>query len=177
MRLFTAIMIPDEIKDKLQELFTPIEGVKWQSKSQMHLTLRFIGEVDEETADEVVDELRQVQIQPFDINLGHIGTFPESGKPKVIWIGIAPNKRLQELHGQLENACQDVGLEPDDRSFKPHITLGRNKSADPEKIIKYVDHQVVPDFDPIPVRDFCLFRSELTPRGAIYHIEKKYPLH
>lgn len=176
MRLFTAITIPEEIKAGLEELFVPIEGVKWQDKSQMHVTLRFIGEVDSGTADQIKNALREVEVPPFDISLSKPGTFPESGKPKVIWVGVSHSVMLNELYDQLEEACQNAGLEPDNRSFKPHITLGRNKGNATIEIRKYLDRQVVPDFGSIHVSDFCLFRSDLTPQGAIHHIEKKFLL-
>lgn len=177
MRLFTAITIPEEIKARLHELFIPIEGVKWQDKSQMHLTLRFIGEVDTGTAGKIIDEIDEVQVPPFDITLAELGTFPERGKPKVIWVGVEHSEMLHELYDRLDEACQHAGLEPDNRSFKPHITLGRNKGKATQEIRKYLAHQDVPNFDPIYVSEFCLFSSELTPKGAIYHLEKKFPLH
>ncbi|MDX1586978.1 MAG: RNA 2',3'-cyclic phosphodiesterase [Balneolaceae bacterium] len=176
MRLFTAIAVPNEIKAGLHELYTSIEGVRWQDTSQMHLTLRFIGEVTAEIAERLVSELQQVSVSPFHLELNGLGTFPESGKPKVIWVGVEPESRLQELHRQIESACQQAGLEPDNRSFTPHITLGRNKGKASKGIRDYLDRQKVPEFNPIPVTEFCLFRSELTAKGAIHHLEKKFSL-
>lgn len=176
MRLFTAITIPEHVKTKLQKLLTPIEGVKWQNKSQMHLTLRFIGEVNSGTANRLIDELEEVAVSPFEITVDQLGTFPERGKSKVIWIGVMPNENLLDLHAQLETACQNAGLEADNRPYKPHITLGRNKSDSTNEIRRYIERQTVPDFKPISVSEFCLIRSELTPKGAIYHTEKRFPL-
>jgi len=176
MRLFTAITIPDDIKAKLEELFIPIEGLKWQQKSQMHLTLRFIGEVDKRMAKTVTDELEKVKVASFLINLSRLGSFPRKGNPKVVWIGVKENSSLNDLHARIELACRDAGLEPDERSFKPHITIARNKGADGEKVRSYIENQTVPDFEPIQVTDFLLFRSELTANGAIHHIEKKFAL-
>lgn len=176
MRLFTAITIPKKVKNKLLALKKLIDGLKWQDKSQMHLTLRFIGEVDERTAATVTDELREIEFPAFEITLSDIGTFPKRGTPKVIWVGIKENSALNELQSQIEQACQKAGLEADERSYKPHITLARNKGANKEELRSYLENLTVPDFEAIKVTDFCLFRSELTSQGAIHHVERKYDL-
>ncbi|MGK7368970.1 MAG: RNA 2',3'-cyclic phosphodiesterase [Candidatus Halalkalibacterium sp. M3_1C_030] len=176
MRLFTAITIPEEVKDKLQALKKPIKGLKWQDKTQMHLTLRFIGEIDERSAQNVNRELEKVSISSFSIELARLGSFPQRGTPKVLWIGVKDNSSLNDLHARIELACRNAGLEPDERSFKPHITIARNKGADGEKVKSYLENHSTPDFEPIKVTDFYLFRSELTPQGAVHHIEKKYNL-
>lgn len=178
MRLFTAITIPEEIKAKLQDLLTPLEGVKWQEPSQMHLTLRFIGKVDEKTKREIIEQLEKIRFQPFSIKLGRAGSFPPTGRgnPKVIWVGIQENTALHKLQSQIEQACREVGLEPDERTFKPHITLGRNKSASAGKVTSFIENLIIPDFDPIHITNFYLFRSELRLDGAVHYVEEKFPL-
>ena len=178
MRLFTAITIPEEIKSKLEDLLTPVEGVKWQDRSQMHLTLRFIGEVDENTKREIIGQLEKVSFQPFSIKLDDPGSFPpkDRGNPKVIWIGIQENTALHKLQSKIEQACRDVGLEPDERTFKPHITLGRNKGADADKVRAFMEKMTIPDFEPVHITKFYLFRSKLRSDGARHYVEKDFSL-
>ncbi len=178
MRLFTAITIPEEVKTKLQDLLTPLEGVKWQDRSQMHLTMRFIGEVDEKTKREIIEQLEKIRFQPFSIKLDQAGSFPpkDRGNPKVIWVGIQENTTLHKLQSQIEEACRKVGLKPDERAFKPHITLGRNKGADAEKVRSFMEEMTIPDFKPIHISKFYLFRSELRSGGAVHHIEQQFSL-
>lgn len=175
MRLFVAIPLPEEVKMQLQQLQEPVDGLQWQRPDQYHLTLRFIGEVSDNMTRRVEDELNQVDTSPFDIQLTGLGYFPQSSIPKVIWAGVKKNKRLTELQSQVEQACQRAGLEPDNRSYQPHITLGRNKEASKTKLRSLLDRYRHIRADAIPVTSFNLYTSELIRKGAIHRIRRKYP--
>lgn len=176
MRLFVAIPLPVEVKSQLLQLQEPIDGLRWSGEDQLHLTLRFIGETDDATAKKITANLRNLEASPFRMQITGLGSFPEGSNPRIIWTGIQENEYLTELQAEIEGICREAGLEPDNHSFKPHITLGRNKSADYDKVLAFIDQYPTLDIDEISVDSFCLYRSELTAKGAVYHIEEKFHL-
>lgn len=176
MRLFVAIPLPEEVKSQLLQLQEPIDGLRWMSKDQLHLTLRFIGETNKRTAKKITANLRKLEAPPFKMEITGLGSFPEGSNPRIIWAGIKENEYLTELQADIENICREAGLEPDNRSFKPHITLGRNKNADYDKVLAFIDQYPILDMDEISVDSFNLYRSELTAKGAVYHIEESFRL-
>lgn len=176
MRLFVAIPLPEEVKSQLLQLQEPIEGLRWSGKDQLHLTLRFIGETNKRTAKKIAANLRELKAAPFRMQITGLGSFPEGSTPRVIWAGIKQNEYLKKLQADIEGVCREAGLEPDNRSFKPHITLGRNKDADPDELLAFIDQYPTLVIDGISVDSFNLYRSELTAEGAVYHIEESFLL-
>lgn len=176
MRLFVAIPLPEEVKSQLLQLQEPIDGLRWSGKDQLHLTLRFIGETDKDTANTIAAYLRELVAPPFRMEIIGLGTFPKESSPRVIWAGIKENEKLTALQADIENVCQEAGLDPDNRSFKPHITLGRNKNADPDKVFAFINQYPTLDIKEIAVNSFNLYRSELTDKGAVYHVEESFRL-
>ncbi len=176
MRLFVAIPLPEEVKAQLLQLQKPIDGLQWSDKDQLHLTLRFIGETDGATTKKIAANLRELEASPFRMQITGLGSFPQGSNPRVIWAGIKENEYLTELQADIEEICREAGLEPDNRSFKPHVTLGRNKNADPDKLLAFIDQYPILDIDEISVDSFNLYRSELTEKGAVYHIEESFRL-
>jgi 2'-5' RNA ligase len=173
-RLFVAIRPPEPVRDALMDLMEGIEGARWQNEDQLHFTLRFIGEVDRHTAQDVHAALGSIRFPLLDLAVSGLGAFNRRGRPEVVWAGIAPAEPVQALHKKVDQAIARVGIAPDRRAFHPHITLARmNSGAGP--IAEFLGRSVarVPRFT---ADAFMLVESQLTPHGAVYTDLERYPL-
>ena len=182
-RLFVAIDLPNAVKGALIALKTEIEGAKWVKAENMHLTLRFIGEVDAAGGrlTPIKDALATVKGEAFDMTLASVGRFPEGTKkpPRVLWVGIESPPALVRLYQSIEAALKGIGFAPDDRGFSAHITLaridGRSRNAPPQArssaFERFLERHVDYRSEPIHVSSFILVNSTLTPQGSIYRRE------
>jgi len=176
-RLFVAIDLPEAIKAQLRLLCTDLAGAKWVSHPQMHLTLRFIGDVDEAQQAAIQTGLATIRATPFKMGLKSVGQFPPKGKPRVLWVGIEAEAGLKELHKQVERIINAVGFAPDEHAFSPHITLARFKMPpSQENRRRYIERHQSFETGTFVVTQFILYSSQLTPSGSIYHSEGVFPL-
>ena len=174
-RLFVAIRPPDHIRDLLLAAMGGISGARWQDDGQLHLSLRFIGEIDRHQAGDVHAALGAIHHPRFEIALNGVGTFDHRGQPEIVWAGVAPHEPLRTLHKKVDQAIGRVGIEPDQRAYQPHITLARLKrsSGSVRGLLEEVGGL---RSDPFRVDAFSLYESKLTPECAIYSIIATYPL-
>lgn len=177
LRLFVAVDLPDDVRETLTAMQQGLAGAKWVSRAQLHLTLHFLGEVGEETAERIHTALASVEAEPFMMSLTGTGTFPPQGPARVLWSGVDTNPALTALHEATGNALKQTGYQPEDRPYSPHITLARFKDAPSSLMLsQYVDNHRQFHTAPFPVEQFVLYRSTLTPGGVLYHYEHIYPL-
>jgi 2'-5' RNA ligase len=174
-RLFVAIRPPREIRALLLATMGGISGARWQSDDQLHLTIRFIGEVDRHLADDVLAALGAVHHPRFEIALDGLGTFERRGQPDAVWAGIAPHEPLRALHRKVDQALARVGVAPDQRTYLPHITLARLKRG-AGTVGNLLEQSGGVASAPFTVDHFALFESNLTPEGALYTIVERFPL-
>lgn len=169
MRLFLAIDVPDHVKRSLQSIQHSGLGIRWTTPETIHLTLRFIGEVEPDIKDELLSSLKQVKGQGFEMTIDGLGYFPPRKFPKVVWAGVEENENLMELQNDIETACRNVDLvEPDKRPFKPHITIGRVNDASKKEVLSYINRHKKLRIEGIPVEEFILYESKLHPDGAVH---------
>ena len=174
-RLFVAIRPPASIRGQLLGIMGGVSGARWQNDEQLHLTLRFIGEVDGRQADDVHTALAGVRQAPFDIAVAGLGTFDRRGEPIALWAGVVPREPLNDLHKKVDQACQRAGLQPEGRAYHPHVTLARlNRSSGPVGGMMAAEGSL--HSPPFTVTAFHLYESDLTPDGPIYRIAETYPL-
>jgi 2'-5' RNA ligase len=175
IRLFVALAIPDAIAEGLARIQSGVPGARWQTRDQLHLTLRFIGDVDGRDAAAVDDALAQIAAPAFSLALRGVGEF--GGKrPHALWAGVAEKERISQLQRKIETALQRAGLPAEERKFQPHVTLARLKGAPAGRVLDYLtDHALYasPAFD---VNGFILYSSVLTPNGSLYRAERAYRL-
>lgn len=175
-RLFVAIDLPGEVKTDLVRLCSGVPGAKWVRPEQMHLTLRFIGEVDEQQLDTIRKALTGIRSSPFGMALRSVGQFPPKGTARVLWVGLDTPPALNQLQRQIETAVVASGIAPESRAFSAHITLARLKTpAHPESIRQFLTRQVDFHSGSIPVHEFVLYSSILARDGSTYHQEAAYP--
>ncbi|MCB2211226.1 RNA 2',3'-cyclic phosphodiesterase [bacterium] len=175
MRTFIALTLPELLKDRMLEVSGALSKtdakIKWVERSQMHLTVKFCGDVEQAQADllaaAVRDEATHWQ-HPLRLAVGGLGAFPNKRNPRVLWIGVRENIGLSSMAERIERAAVAAGIEPEQRTFSAHLTLGR---------VKFIDRH-----DPLPKRlkamdvetyhyditELALIRSQLTPQGPVY---------
>ena len=150
-------------------------GARWQNDGQLHLTLRFIGEVEPHRAEDVAMALDQVSVPAFEIVIDGAGHFEKKGRPTALWIGIAVSDALKALHDTIESRFRRIGLEPEHRTFLPHITIARlNAATGP--IGSFIENNAGLAGPAFTVDHFHLFESSLGRDGAHYESIAHYPL-
>jgi 2'-5' RNA ligase len=176
-RLFIAIDFPDEIKDDLANICFGVQGAKWVPKEQMHLTIRFIGDVDEAQYHAVSSGLSDVNASGFDLRIKGVGHFPLRNQPRVLWAGIEKNEAFAELRDFVETSLRECGIAPEERKFAAHITLARLGPHTPlPGIMNFLSVNGLFSTGPLPVEEFHLYSSVLTDTGAIHRREATYEL-
>ena len=177
IRLFVALALPEHVRLRLERLRGGLPGARWQSAEQMHLTLRFVGEVDGGAFREIRDALAHVEAEAFSLTLEGVGHFPPRGRIRILWAGVAPNPALNRLRERTEAAVTGLGFEPDGRNYAPHVTLARFASRVPaHRLQEFLSYHGPYSSGPFPVRSFELFSSHLGAGGATYEVEASYPL-
>ena len=174
-RLFVAIRPPTGIRGRLLALMGGVSGARWQTDEQLHLTLRFIGEIDRHQARDVHAALGALHHPRFEIGLNGVGSFDRRGVPVTLWVGVMPQEPLRALHKKVDQAVMRAGVEPDRRAYSPHITLAR-LGRDAGSIAALLETSGGITSPPFPVDRFALFESRLTPDGAVYDIIESYRL-
>ncbi|MEY2482369.1 MAG: 2,3-cyclic 3-phosphodiesterase [Verrucomicrobiota bacterium] len=168
-RLFISIDPPTSVTQLLTELDPHQRGVRWLAPEQMHLTLSFLGNVPEDIEEKLKTNLSAIEWKAFFLPLTGLGAFPGKGRPNVIWIGVGSgHPHLFQLHKRVQEAALAAGLEPDLRSFHPHVTIARCRDVSPETIRPFLKAHAGFDAGMIHVESFCLNSSELMPAGSIY---------
>lgn len=175
-RLFTALEIPRNAAMSLSLLRGGLPGARWIDVENYHITLRFIGDIDGRTADEVVDRLDRVERPEFEVNLTGIGSFG-SKKPHSIWAGVSQSAEMTALQGEIERICQRLGLPPDPRKFTPHVTLARLRNSRLDDVVHYLSGRGDFRTTQFKVGRFVLMSSKESVGGGPYIVEEAFPLH
>ena len=174
-RLFTALEVPRNVAMSLSLLRGGIPGARWIDVENYHITLRFIGDVDGRTADEIVDRLDRIDRPEFQANLTGIGSFG-SKKPHSVYASVAPSPELYALQGEIERICQRIGLPPDPRKFTPHVTLARLKNCRLDDVVHYLSGRGNFYTAPFTATRFVLLSSKESVGGGPYLTEEIFPL-
>ncbi|MHA2297970.1 MAG: RNA 2',3'-cyclic phosphodiesterase [Candidatus Hodarchaeales archaeon] len=175
LRLFICAEIEEEaLKEKLASFLAKpaFKGLKRVKTEQMHLTLKFLGETDEQLVEDIKSQLGMVKFTPFSVELNGMGCFPGTTRPRVVWVGLSGGTdQLVSLAKVIDERMQSLGFPREKRAFSPHLTLARVKKAD-LRVIQDLQHLVLKnkesEFGRFTVTKIILKRSTLTPRGPIY---------
>jgi 2'-5' RNA ligase len=172
LRLFVGIGLPPELKLRLSLMASGLPGARWVDPGNYHLTVRFIGEVDEGLASDIDAALAVLQAPRFDVQLVGIGHFGA----RMLWVGVERNPALLHLHGKVDAALARLGFGPDERRYSPHVSLARLKATPPSRLQAYLSEHALFRAAPFAVTHFSLVASYLTKSGAIYEDQADYPL-
>ena len=174
-RLFVALRPPGEMRSALLALMGGVPGARWQDDDQLHLTLSFIGEVDRHQADDIAAALDAIDRPRPTIALQGAGAFDHKGLVHSLWAGIAPDDALQQLHDRINRALLSAGATPEQRAFKPHVTLARlGRQAGP--VEPFLARVAGLSSAPVTLDAFFLFESRLGHNGASYEAVARYAL-
>ncbi len=179
MRTFIAIDLSPEIKAALEKLIRTVRknagGVKWVKAEAMHLTLKFLGDIPEDSVGTVKALLEKLAVakRPFPLRLKGTGTFPPGGKmsARVLWAGIEEVPELMELQAAIEAECEKAGFPREERAFHPHLTLARVKSSDGlEPVLRELDRHKEVDLGGMSVAAVAFYQSVLGSSGPVYKV-------
>jgi 2'-5' RNA ligase len=176
MRLFVAIDLPWDLRERLAGLATGIIGARWVPRENMHLTLRFIGEVPNWRAEDIDLALHGIRGRGFPLTLSGVGLFEKAGRVTALWAGVERSSALEHLQTKIETALQRAGLEPERRRFVPHVTLARLDQPANEKITGFVQRNNLFRAEVFQVDRFTLFSSQLGKESPVYTAENDYSL-
>ncbi|MFL5620807.1 MAG: RNA 2',3'-cyclic phosphodiesterase [Gemmatimonadaceae bacterium] len=176
MRLFFAIELGDALQDRLDKTTAPLRAeapeLTWLSRERRHLTLKFLGDVDEAAAPKLVEAAERTAARhpPLEMHVREVGAFPNFRRARVVWIGVEQEPRLELLHHDLELACAEQGFEVEGRPFRPHITLARVRAPLAVERLRGLARvaRTVRMKAMVPVEWITLFESTLAPTGARY---------
>jgi RNA 2',3'-cyclic 3'-phosphodiesterase len=171
IRTFIAFELPEAIKSYLGEIISGLrrkgQGVKWVQPDGLHVTLKFLGSIDEKIVPDLSREIDAVTAghSPLRVALSRLGAFPDARKPRVVWAGLSGDTRdMSDIAGKIDRICTAFGIEPEKRSFRAHITIGRLKIPTVIDVAQEVKETG------FTITNVVLYKSELTPTGARYHV-------
>ena len=175
-RLFTGIEIPDEQREEIARLRQPLPGnSRWMEPENLHLTLRFAGDIDNTHAREFADRLTGIDVDAFEIRLAGVGAFG-GNEPRSLWAGVEAGPEIEALARANERAARSAGLAPEGRTFKPHVTVARLRYASAADIARILGRIGAFRSRPFTVGRFVLFSSRPKTGGGPYVIEEAFPL-
>jgi 2'-5' RNA ligase len=176
IRLFVGLELPEDIRLALSGICGGVPGADWTPGENLHLTLRFVGDITESDADDVHDALLRVRAPGFGLTLAGVGHFSTGDELRVLWAGVERNAALAQLQRNIESALVRMGLAPETRRFHPHVTLARCAGVPAQRAQAFLAHNALFRAGPFEVDRFTLFSSLRRAEGAIYTAEADYPL-
>lgn len=174
-RLFTAIELPDDVRHRLSRLKVPLPGAKWVEPDNLHLTLRFAGDIDNRVASEFADALARIDVDAFELKIAGLGAFG-GNDPHAIYAGVEISPALEALARANERAARGAGLPAEQRTFKPHVTLARLKHSNVDAVAKYLGRANAYRAERVSVERFVLMSSRPKVGGGPYVVEEAFPL-
>lgn len=176
LRSFIAVELPNEIHDSLQKLQNNLKDsmpdVRWVKYGNIHLTLKFLGDVEVSKIEKISKSIQYVadEFSPFTMSLAHIGAFPNFRKPSIIWTGVEEGaEKIIEIVEQIESSMEKLGFAREKRPFKPHLTIGRIRELKhPTIMAKSLENNEIGEIGKFMVEKLSLIKSQLDPSGSIY---------
>jgi 2'-5' RNA ligase len=178
IRLFVALRPPPAIRQSLLDIMEGVPSARWQDDEQLHVTLRFIGDVERPVAEDIAVALSQVAAPAPSVSLAGVGRFEKRGRADTLWVGVTPHEALAALHRKVDQACSRAGLDPEHRAYLPHITVARlPRSAGVGPAIDgwLADHAGLV-CAPFPLTHLILYQSHLGRDGATYEPVARWAL-
>jgi 2'-5' RNA ligase len=183
LRSFIAIELPGEVKASLagiqQSLKKSGADIRWVKTDNIHLTLKFLGDIEEKSVASIIQMLKGTckNHKVFSIEISNIGTFPVKRSPRVLWAGINDHGELMKLQLEIDKGMASLGFEPEKRVFSPHLTFGRFRSSRGRgALMEKIDMIKHDSFGLFDVRSIYLIKSDLNPSGAVYSRLAEFPL-
>ncbi len=180
IRTFVAVDVPAYLRESIEDVLSDlslIEGIKAVQPSNIHVSLKFLGDIKSSQMPDISKKLDGVECSPFTCKISKVGVFPSSSKPRVVWLGLEGN--FNELHLQVEDALDGMGFKKDNREYASHATIGRIKSLKDEQkenLKNFLEEYKAETFGEFEVDRFQFKKSTLTPQGPVYKTLHKVSL-
>jgi 2'-5' RNA ligase len=174
-RLFTGIEIPSGIAEALNMLRGGLPGARWIERENYHITLRFLGDIDDRAANDAAAMLADIRKPAFNLHFDGLASFG-GRKPRSVYAQVAAEPALNELQDEQERLMRRIGLEPETRKFTPHVTLARLRATSSLDVADYLSARGFFRTAPFPVTRFVLYSSRASTGGGPYVVEESYPL-
>jgi 2'-5' RNA ligase len=173
---FIALELPETVRDELLAISGGVPGAYWEDDDQLHLTLRYLGEVDGATRSALFHQLERLHVAPFPLVLTGFGFFPPRGEPESLWIGLDRSQPLEALRARVDALATRLGVTPDRRRWTPHVTLARLEGAPESRLVRFAQEHALFRTAPFtPTRMTC-FSSHRRDWGFAYQREAVFPL-
>lgn len=174
-RVFFGLEIPIEIKQRLLQVRAEVTGAEWQSTERMHLTLLFLGNMEEKRLSAVREVARDIALKAFELNIARLGCFGQPHAPKYLWAGVQPETPVVSLYSVIKNQADSLGLQTECRAYRPHLTLARFKreSGSVDHLLNEYRETIFGSFQ---VDEFVLFETQQSAAGSVYTVLERYPL-
>lgn len=176
IRLFIAIDIPENIRREIQGMGRSIANARPVPEDQLHLTLKFIGEIENSRLPDICLALNGITQRQFSLCLRGVGTFPPRGTPRVLWAGVAPAANTVSLRNSIERTLSDIGIPRGKKKYTPHVTLARLRNSPVHQLQQFLAGNALFHSTDFTVENFLLYSSWLSSKGAIHTVEATYPL-
>jgi 2'-5' RNA ligase len=176
IRLFVALPIPDDLRARIAGLQGGIDGARWVAPENLHITLRFIGEVPEDRLEDIVAALDRVHPPSLTIEPGDTGRFGTGDKARAIWVGVRKSPEIETLHQVVDHALVRTGLPPEGRKYTPHITVARLRGARGGRVANWLEATAGFFATPFDARAFVLYESRMGRGGPVYDPVSEFPL-
>ncbi len=176
IRLFAAVAVPEDIAEGLARRQQGIPGARWRPRENLHITLRFAGDLSEALADDFDAALSGVTGDAFDVTLAGAGSFADGLDIRAVWAGVADSAPLRRLAARCETAARRAGLKPETRAWKPHVTLGYLNRPEPARVAAWIQSHNLLQSPPFSISSFGLYSSWRSDRGSVYQRERAYAL-
>jgi RNA 2',3'-cyclic 3'-phosphodiesterase len=176
VRLFVALPLPDGVVARLMLLRGGIPGARWVEPENMHVTLRFIGEVDEPAAEEINYTLSHIEAPALELELRGLDTFGQGAKAHALWVGVSLTPALAHLQQKVDSAVVRAGRPPEGRKFTPHVTLARLNKPEAGRLQSFIEGNNLFKAGPFTLERFTLFESRAGNGGPVYTALEDYAL-
>ncbi|HET6841449.1 MAG TPA: RNA 2',3'-cyclic phosphodiesterase [Candidatus Angelobacter sp.] len=183
MRVFVALDIPGEIRARLAEYVERVRtyapDARWVKPESLHVTLKFVGEVDAPLLQLIKDALRPVKASPFEVKFAGIGYFPGAKSARVFWAGVHAPDTLAHLAASIDGQLEHLGITPEKAAYRPHLTLARAGTASTQSLRllqKQLEAEPSPQFGTMTAHEYYLYQSTLSPQGARYAKLERFAL-
>jgi 2'-5' RNA ligase len=176
IRLFAALPVPDDVAAVLARRQQGLPRARWSPLENLHITLRFFGEVQETVAADLDAALATLSMDAFEVSLQGVGSFGDGERMRAVWAGVADSEPLHRLAARCETAARRCGLKPESRTFRPHVTLAYLRHSPEARVAAWVQGHYLLKSPPWRARAFGLYSSWRSEDGSRYELERTYPL-
>ncbi len=173
---FIALELPEAVRDQLMEVAGGVPGAYWEEEEQLHLTLRYLGEIDGATRTALFHQLERLHHTAFELALNGFGFFPPRGEPDSLWIGVDRSAPLEALRARVDSAATRLGVPTDRRRWIPHVTLARLEGAPESRLVRFAQEHALFRTAPFTPTRMTAFSSHRREWGFEYRREAIFPL-